>query len=305
MNYRRAPLLLVAAVASCHFRPVNSEPSPAAADIVATERAFAADLAQMGATLAFRKYVAPDAMSYTIDSATGRPQRQNAKERLEQQPVRPAAPPGQALKWWPVYAGMSKAGDLGFTTGPYYGRGGTTFGYIFTVWRKQPNGTWRWIWDGGPTTTERPVSDSTAPVSYLPIATADAISPQAAKSQIEALERQVAAVVSAGGPGALLRYLASDARIMGSGAQPAVRQEEYAPELRKWGTSFTYRTEGVESSVSGDLVFTYGPVDLIRDGSPVVGGHMRIWQKRQDGWKLVFMQLLLPPPARPGAVPAN
>ena len=78
----------------------------------------------MGATLAFRKYVAPEAVSYALDSATGRIQRQSAKARLEQQPVRTPAPPGQALKWWPVFAGMANSGDLGFTTGPFYGRGG-------------------------------------------------------------------------------------------------------------------------------------------------------------------------------------
>jgi hypothetical protein len=305
MNNRVVPLLLAAVLAGCAARRASIQPSPAAAEIVATELAFAADLAQMGATLAFRKYVAPEAVSYALDSATGRIQRQSAKARLEQQPVRPPAPPGQALKWWPVFAGMAKSGDLGFTTGPFYGRGGTTFGFVFTVWRKQPDGSWRWIWDGGPNTTERPVSDSSAHVSYLPASNVGPISPRAAKEQIDALERQVADEADSLGPGALLRYLAPEARVMGSGAQPAVRQVQYAPELLKWGTSFRYRTEGLESSTSGDLVFTYGLVDLVRDGAPIVGGHMRIWQRRSAGWTLVFAQILLPPRARPAGAPAT
>jgi len=48
---------------------------------------------------------------------------------------------------------MSKAGDFGFTAGPFNGDG-TAFGYYLTVWRKQEDGAWRWLFEGGIDVTE-------------------------------------------------------------------------------------------------------------------------------------------------------
>lgn len=59
---------------------------------------------------------------------------------------------GGTLEWAPVAGGMAASGDLGYTVGTGVRRGGDgRVGYTkyLTVWRRQPNGEWRWVVDGG------------------------------------------------------------------------------------------------------------------------------------------------------------
>jgi ketosteroid isomerase-like protein len=63
---------------------------------------------------------------------------------------------GNSLVWHPIAGEVSKAGDLGFTVGNavFTGHredGGAQVGYskYLTVWRKQRDGSWRYVVDGG------------------------------------------------------------------------------------------------------------------------------------------------------------
>jgi len=60
------------------------------------------------------------------------------------------------LAWHPIYADIAASSDLGFTIGQYIstGRGPTgaasqTFGKYMTVWQRQPDGSWKFVVDGG------------------------------------------------------------------------------------------------------------------------------------------------------------
>lgn len=62
-------------------------------------------------------------------------------------------PPGfTGFQWRPEHGSVARSGDLGFTTGPVTRRGelqsgaGQT-GRYFTIWRRQPDGTWRYVVD--------------------------------------------------------------------------------------------------------------------------------------------------------------
>ena len=63
---------------------------------------------------------------------------------------------GTSLSWHPVYAGAAASRDLGFTIGEYVATGlgpsGAAvqrFGKYLTVWKRQRDGTWRFLVDGG------------------------------------------------------------------------------------------------------------------------------------------------------------
>jgi ketosteroid isomerase-like protein len=59
---------------------------------------------------------------------------------------------GGTLEWGPVAGRMATSGDLGYTVGTAVRRGADgRVGYTkyLTVWRRQPNGEWRWVVDGG------------------------------------------------------------------------------------------------------------------------------------------------------------
>jgi ketosteroid isomerase-like protein len=66
---------------------------------------------------------------------------------------------GSSLTWHPVYWSVAGSGDLGFTVGEYVatGRGPSgaavqRFGKYLTVWRRQPDGTWKFVVNGGNST---------------------------------------------------------------------------------------------------------------------------------------------------------
>jgi len=58
------------------------------------------------------------------------------------------------LTWKPDFVDVSESGDLGYTYGKYIfsyvDSSGTTNeskGVFHTVWKRQPDGTWRFVWD--------------------------------------------------------------------------------------------------------------------------------------------------------------
>ena len=65
------------------------------------------------------------------------------------------------LTWQPTMAFASEAGDLGYTLGTWRstrynaeGRGQVATGKYVTIWRKQADGTWKVVFDGGNPDTE-------------------------------------------------------------------------------------------------------------------------------------------------------
>jgi ketosteroid isomerase-like protein len=65
-------------------------------------------------------------------------------------------PPTATLSWKPSYAEASLAGDLGYTWGRYEyrdrkpdGKPIVESGTYVTVWRRQPDGSWKVVLDGG------------------------------------------------------------------------------------------------------------------------------------------------------------
>jgi len=58
------------------------------------------------------------------------------------------------LEWKPDFVEVSNSADLGYTYGPYTftsldsaGQSISTKGYFHTVWKKRPDGNWKFVWD--------------------------------------------------------------------------------------------------------------------------------------------------------------
>lgn len=65
---------------------------------------------------------------------------------------------GSALSWEPLRAEIAASQDLGYTFGRYTLRDGETIkthGVYVTVWKKQPDGSWKFVLDGGGTTPQQ------------------------------------------------------------------------------------------------------------------------------------------------------
>lgn len=272
-------LALIAAASANDGSPV---------DVVAAERAFAADAQACGWVAAFKRYAAPDAIAFQPDPV-------NVQKSMADQPEEPA---DRSLKWWPVYAGIARSGDLGFTTGPYT-VGDKAFGHYFTVWAKQADGSWRWIYDGGPRNAAMsPLGPDTVP-THLPMADGSSGSAQAAWAEVGVVEAALAKAASTNAKAAYLAYLSVDARVMGSREQPATDAAAREAELQRRGATIAFGQLGGRASDAGDLVYTYGDAAWTMGGEARRGHYVRIWQKRGDRWTLVFDEILLVPPAPP------
>jgi hypothetical protein len=57
---------------------------------------------------------------------------------------------------------IARSGDLGLSVGPA-AVNGKRGGYYATIWRKGPDGAWKWIYDGGAEADAASAPDASAP----------------------------------------------------------------------------------------------------------------------------------------------
>lgn len=119
-------------------------------DMVAAEKAFAADAAARSTRDAFIAAFAEDGIVFA-------PGPVNAKRTWEARPVN-----ANRLEWAPEVAEISASGDLGYTSGPWRltpardpadaeatEQKPVAFGHYFSIWRKQADGTWKALVEHG------------------------------------------------------------------------------------------------------------------------------------------------------------
>lgn len=269
--------LLLCALSACS---TSAAPPADPAAVIAAERSFAERGQEVGWIAAFREFTAPDGQIAQAEIVS-------APETLADAPDA-----GRDLFWWPAYAGIARSGDLGFTTGPFsVDETRAPRGQYFTVWRLQPDGSWKWIWDGGPGPRPDALNNGVdaASLPTLPVAAAGTGSAQSARAEVSALEQGATA-------GTLATRLAADAQVYRPGRPGAGADGFTYPNAE-----IAYRLTRVEASAAGDLVFTLGEAEWSRDGEARSGFFARIWQYRPQGWRIVYDQLTprVPPPPPP------
>ena len=284
-------LILLAVLVLAFARPAAAQPAEAS-HIVAAERAFAADSLAMGVDRSFLKWSAEEA----IMIAGGAPQR--AHDILDPDAV--LDPEAPSLVWWPNWAGIAKSGDLGFTTGGVE-VGGARTGHYFTVWKRQPDGGWKWVYDGGTGAASATVPGAGTEPLLLPTSVLGSPSPNAAMSEVRAVEAVLAAGALRDQKQAHLALLASDGRLYVAPLPPAVGAEAFTAALDAWPRRFELSAPfGGGASEAGDMVWTYGRALWTRDQAPHAGHYVHLWQKRSMGWVLVFAQIIPDPPPAAG-----
>jgi ketosteroid isomerase-like protein len=127
--------------------PVPATASAAARSIAAADSDFADDAALSGTAAAFAHAVATDGVVFGGSEIVVGPTA--VKDLFEAQR-------GTSLSWRPIYARAAASGDLGFSIGESVattrGQSGAAvqrFGKYLTIWRKEPNGDWKFVVDGG------------------------------------------------------------------------------------------------------------------------------------------------------------
>lgn len=281
------PFALAAAVSIAAAGATLAAPDSDAGPVIAAERAFAARAAEVPPRQAFLDFAAPDGV--LVDSERGA---EDAIATITGWPVRDNA---GYIKWWPLYAGISRDGTLGFTTGAAtYGvdKGFTNY---FTIWKKQPDGSWKWLADmGAQAPTASPHGPDT-PVAVMPVSDAPRLTADVARARACRAEAELVRQAASDMPAAYARRLAPEGRIMGLEPQPAVGRAAHIEALASRPTRVAMKTLGCDVAGSGDLAWSYGTATWTHDNKPAQGTYLRVWQLRRGGW-VVLVDNLTPRP---------
>jgi ketosteroid isomerase-like protein len=255
------------------------------------ERAFAQMAKDKTVREAFVHFIADDGLIFGPEGPT------NGKAFFKAAPPPPPGAPKLELLWWPVHADIARSADLGWTTGPSKRSRGdkVSYGYFLTVWKKQPDGQWRFLVDNGIDTDEMSAQGSDTPIAPLRVEKAKAeFKPMDPKTSLEGLltvDRELSKVTSHGDKAGWLAAMADDARLMRNGPQPSVGKEAVRAALEKEPGAITTEPLGGEVSAAGDLGYTYGKGSWKKGDAAEPVLYLRIWEKRDGAWKLVVDQM--------------
>ena len=135
------PLVLASLLLSC------STSEPTKEELIAVDLAFSKLSAERGMAEAFLTYASPDVVKLNP--------RQHPSIGIEQlrASFQQAGPEDFVLTWEPLQADVSR--DIGYTFGNYFlkttvnAQDTTIFGNYITVWKRQEDGSWKFVLDGG------------------------------------------------------------------------------------------------------------------------------------------------------------
>ncbi|MEK6335459.1 MAG: hypothetical protein AABM67_10960 [Acidobacteriota bacterium] len=271
---------------------VSQRKSSAAFDsLVAAEKAFAATSVEQGVRESFLAFFAEDGINFT-------PHPNKTRESFLKRPAPPVRPPVE-LNWRPIYADVSHAGDLGYTTGPYVFRDLSAekkpnrYGYYFSLWKKQANGEWKVVVDCGISTPDH--STQKLELTAAPADKWKAARPANLESERTALmdlDRQfLKASESHGIVTGYGRYLSAHARLHRDGAMPMTGLPAVLGYLASQISTLTWAPMKSDVAQSNDLGYTYGSYELKFSGTNKAekGYYVRVWKRDVRGvWKLVL-----------------
>ncbi|HWQ35936.1 MAG TPA: DUF4440 domain-containing protein [Blastocatellia bacterium] len=267
---------------------------PELQSLVEAERAFARLSVEKGVREAFITFFADDGTDF-------RPHPVRTKDWYREHPA-PAAPPPVTLDWAPITGGISAAGDLGFSTGPYTltdhspQQNPTRHGMFFSVWKRQPDRSWKVVVDLG-IVTPQAVAPLDAP--YTP-----ALHPKtkAAKADPAALLEADRAfnveLKKSSVSDAYLKHLSDDGRLYRSDAMPLIGRAAIRSFLSAKPLTLDCSPMRADIARSGDLGYVIGSYELKSGAARSDKGYyVRVWRKNEKGqWKLVAdVTNLLPP----------
>ncbi|HVG31650.1 MAG TPA: nuclear transport factor 2 family protein [Pyrinomonadaceae bacterium] len=297
------PVLLMIALQA--FSPTvaftqNENLSPSLRSLVEAERAFARTSVQKGVRDSFFEFFAEDGINFT-------PHPTNTRDAIRKsQP--PATRPPITLNWEPAFADISQAGDLGYTTGPFWitdqsaEKRPTRHGFYFSIWKKQADGQWKVVIDAG---IQMPAPASNQPPGFH-AASASQFKQKSAKLNVEAertalanLEREFLQAAKAEGVAkAFESFMADEARLHRTGMFPLTEKDAIRAFFAAKPLTMTWETVKADVSQSNDLGYTYGSYELKENSTAATttgaasvekGYFVRVWKRNKDGkWKVVL-----------------
>ncbi len=132
---------------SCEQKPSDIDIEAWKLEVINTEAAFDSMAQEKGLTEAFKYFAAPKGVIRRGKKVIQGPA---AIAEWYENDVRP----NETLTWKPTFVDVSASGDLAYTYGDYVfsypdslGNKKENKGIFHTVWKRQENGEWRYVWD--------------------------------------------------------------------------------------------------------------------------------------------------------------
>ncbi len=262
--------------------------------LVQMERDFAKAAATKGTRDAFLEFLAEDGILFQPGPVNGK------KFWTERQPRE------GLLSWEPIFADVSRAGDLGYTTGPWEFRPNgaddkpVAFGQYFTIWKKQNDGSWKFVLDRG-VSSEKPFATK---ILLFPLNDEDSsfsgkIDIEGGRAALTNVETEFSLrSVKSGAPDAFDFFLAHDARLLRENVAPAVGKNAALSLVSARLGTLSWQVTTADISTSGDLGYTYGVFEF-KSGTaaPERGSYVHVWKKQNGKWKVV-MDIMSPDPQK-------
>jgi ketosteroid isomerase-like protein len=257
--------------------------------LVASEQAFARDVGKNGIQTGFLNYLAGDAMLFRPGPVAGR----------DWMMSRPASKGW--LGWEPEFADVSRSGDIGYTTGPWSFRAKgvkdkpSAFGDYISIWRKQPDGTWKVEFDGGVSHAAPTAAPRTARVGAPKgrIVVRPSADPDSAKAELMAAESGLARMATSQGTGrAYTQFAASEVRLYREGAYPFLGKATIARLFDAAAPRPAWTVADARVSSAGDMGYTHGSYQTGAES----GAFLRIWKRQPTGELRIVLDLTSPSP---------
>lgn len=285
---RARVLLSLALVVGCAEKLPESHVLP----VVEAERAFSQRSVERGTKAAFLDNLAAEAVVF-------QPGPVPARAFYDSEPD-----VGGKLAWKPDYAEVSRAGDLGYTTGLYTltrADGQMRFGHYASVWRKQADGRWKVLADGG--NHHAPPLRVAESLSFRPAPAKSRKPPPqvvmaAERVRLLAAEGILLALWAQRGTSALLAHATDDVRYLPPDELPVVGRSAVQTALAGRRDELSFTPGGGDLASSGDLGYTYGALTHKAGPSatPQPGGYLRVWRRSERGVWQVALELHAVPP---------
>ena len=120
-------------------------------ELMNVDRAFSQLSSDKGSIEAFYSYMADDGI---VLPKKGHPVKKDKYRKIISKEN--AADAKTILTWEPILSEVSESKDIGYTHGKYEliisdstGTKNTTYGYYITIWKKQTDGNWKFVFDAG------------------------------------------------------------------------------------------------------------------------------------------------------------
>jgi ketosteroid isomerase-like protein len=284
-----AVLLALVTLSSVSFSQRKS--SAALDSIVAAEKAFAATSVEKGVRESFLMFFADDGINF-------QPHPTKTRESFLKRPAPSVRPPVE-LNWRPVYADISRGGDLGYTTGPFTLRDlspekkPARYGFYFSIWKKQANGEWKVVVDCGIATPD----DSSHSLEFTPAPPGKWTGARKNNLESERLlligfdldflkDLQKQGIVKG-----YARYLSDHARLHRDQLLPMTERAAIQNYLSSKVSTLSWTPIKSDVAQSADLGYTYGSYEMKLTGTSKIekGYYVRVWKRDAGGkWKLVL-----------------